>query len=87
VHLTDNASARVFGENLTISGNQGGVVLQNSSTALLFFAPSLTGNGSDLSCTSDSRAYGDGSAIGRMNCPSFQAQSNPAMGSQGKIVP
>ncbi len=87
VHLTDNSSARMFGEGLNISGNQGGVVLQNSSTALLFFAPALSGNGSDLSCTSDSRAYGDGSAIGRMNCPGFQAQANPGMGSRGKIVP
>ncbi len=87
VHLTDNSSARLFFPELQITGNQGGVVLQNSSVALLFFAPTISGNGSDLSCTSDSRAYGDGSGIGKMNCPGFQAQTNPAMGKKGKIIP
>lgn len=87
IHMTDNASARIFGP-VSVTGNQGGVVLQNSSTALLYFAPSLSGNSSsDLSCTSDSRAYGDGTAIGRINCSGFQAQTNPAMGSKGKIIP
>jgi hypothetical protein len=87
-HLTDNSSVRLFTSDSSISGNQGGMVLQNSSTALLYNTPTLSGNsGSDLSCTADSRAYGDGTGIGRMNCPSFQAQSNPGMGAKGKITP
>ncbi|MCI0354650.1 MAG: hypothetical protein L0099_06385 [Acidobacteria bacterium] len=86
--MTDNSSIRVFGPELQITNNPSGAVLQNSSVALLFFAPSISGNSSsDLSCTSDSRAYGDGSGVGRMNCPSFQAQTNPAMGKKGKIIP
>ena len=88
VVLNDNSSARLLAvQSLQINNNQGGVVVQNSSTALLFFGPVLSGNGTDLSCTSDSRAYGDGSGVGRMNCPSFQAQTSPGLGNKARITP
>ncbi len=87
VHITDNSSVRMIANApLQITGNHSGVVVQNSSVAFLY-QPVISGNGSDLSCTSDSRAYGDGSLVGRINCPGFKSESNPGLGNKGRIIP
>ena len=87
VHATNNSNVRLLNNpQLQVTGNVGGVIIQNSSVAELVFAPVITGNGSDLSCTPDSRVFGNGSAVGRINCPGFQSQTNPGMGSKGKII-
>ncbi len=79
----DNSVVRIFGPGLAgqtvrITNNPVGVEVTNLSTAALFLGPIISGNtGPDLSCSPESVAYGDGSGVGRINCPGFKVQPLP----------
>lgn len=83
-----NSSVRLIGP-LTITKNPVGVQVTAVSSLALYLAPSVSGNSSaDIVCGPDSDAYGDSSAVGKLNCPQFRPQQNAvAPPRHGKPIP
>lgn len=88
VIVQDNSSLRLIGL-LTITQNPVGVQVTDVSSAVLFFAPTISGNTQvDVACGPDSDAHGDLSAVGKVNCPQFRPQQNAvAPPRHGKAIP
>jgi hypothetical protein len=76
INVRDNSSAII--NNETISGNPDGIRVFILSSSAITGPGTIVGNSnSDLTCSPESFAYGDKTAIGKMHCPNFSVDPLP----------
>lgn len=76
IAVRDNSSALINSE--TVSGNPDGIRVLILSSAAITGPGSITGNtNTDLTCSPESLAYGDKTAIGKLHCPNFGVDPLP----------
>ncbi len=77
ITVRDNSSAIINNEN--VSGNPDGIRVFILSSAAIIGPGTIVGNANaDLTCSPESLAYGDKTAIGKMHCPHFDVDPFPA---------